>query len=430
MMTGVVHVHADLMSFQASDFGVFAGNAVSAGDGVQITGRVGALDNLWIGASSTVTGDIYSGNDLSAGDHLTVSGRAMANSDITLGQYASVTRLDALGATHGRDSEKILIGANSTGGHIYGASDVRVEIGGTITGNVHSGNTFDGKNNVVIGGSVWANQDAKVGVGGYAAGDLHAGHNVELKDDAVADGSMFAGNDAKLRIRAELGGSVHAGRHATLEADAAVHGDVTHVDILTMDPSATVDGTITQGTPQAPQSPDAPDSWMVGDRDDGSDPGFDPAGGSLLVTQDDTMNIVAGVYRYADGQMESGAKILADTTAGDVIISVAGDFSTANNAEIDIIGDGNVWIYSGANINLGDNAVVQANLVAFEDMSIGESSAVTGTLYAQDNLSLGSYVTIETGNPAVPEPGTIALLTFGSLGVLFRRHRRKLRLSA
>ena len=120
---------------------------------------------------------------------------------------------------------------------------------------------------------------------------------------------------------------------------------------------------------------------------------------------------------------------MADTTAGDVIISAADDFGLATECEIEIIGDGDVWIYAKDDINIGNGGTVRANLVAFDDMWIGHSSEVTGILYAQDKLGLGNYAVIVTDYQPVPEPGTIALLGFGGLGVLLRRHRRKIRVS-
>lgn len=363
-MMGAIPVHADLLRFQASEFGVLAGQDISMGQGVRVTGRVGSLDDIWISHDSTITGGVYAQDGFSTGERVTMTGRVVAGDHISLGRQNTVGRLD--------------VGTSGSKTDVYVGDD-------SVVGGIH------------------ADDDVSVGKNVSVTGDIHAGDDVDLNRNTV------------------------------------VHGDVTYAADFWKHSSATVDGTVTQG------AADAPDSWTVADRDDsdvpalthGSQQWYTSANQTatigagtyrdLRTGHDATLNLFAGEYKFRDVSLASGTKIVADTTAGDVIIIASDDFGLATKCEIEIIGDGDVWIYANDDINIGNCGTVRANLVAFDDMWIGHSSEVTGILYAQDNLSLGNYVVIVTDYQPVPEPGTIALLGFGGLGVLLRRHRRKIR---
>jgi len=428
---------ADLFQFEASDFGVFAGGSLSAGQEVQITGQVGALDSISLASQTILTGALYAGNDFTGRDSVHITGRAMAGESITLGQSVSVGRLDA-----GTSGDYVRVGKQSTVGAIYSGHGLVFDKDVTVQGSVHVAYRLHAKEDAVIQGGVYAGDDIRIEKRGVVLGDLHSGNKIELKDDVVA-ASLYAAGDVKLRKRVELSGGIDSGRNVALGDAALVHGGVVFKDGLTMGALAAIEGGVSQGTADSPQAPAGPDSWQGSTR---TEPGFSHGAADLSFSDsaaagidagsyqdlwaesDATLNLTAGEYEFRDVWLDARAKIVADTTGGDVVIKASGDFVLADSGRVEVLGDGQVWIYASDDINIGDGAVVRANMLAFDDMWIGTGSDVEGMLYAHDNLGLGDQVTVLAadggGGVPVPEPGTLALLGGGGMLLVLRRQRR------
>ena len=427
---------ADMFQSQASDFGVFAGRDLSVGKEVQITGQVGALDDISLAQKTILTGALYAGDDFSCGKSVHISGRAMAGDKIELGQSVSVGRLDA-----GTSNAHVKIGRYSTVGAVHSGYGLMLEKEVVVQGSVHVAYKFEAKEDAVIQGAVFAGDDIKIEKRGLVLGDLHSGDKIELKDDVVA-ASLYAAGDVKLKKRVQLSGGIDSGHNVDLDDDTVVHGDVVYADKLRMDRSATIEGIVTKGTADAPQAPDGPDSWSGSKR---TKPSFSHGGSSLRYDAHSTVSIdtgsykdlraghdatlafSAGEYEFRDVWLDARAKIVADTTGGDVIIKASDDFGLGDDCRVEVLGDGQVWIYASDDINIGGGAVVRANMLAFDDMWIGQGAGVEGIVYADDCMQLGDYVTVLTagGGATVPEPGTLVLLAGGGVLIVLRRRRRR-----
>lgn len=431
---------ADVIQFQADDFVVFAGRKLSTGKEVQITGRVGALDDIRLGQSTVVTGDVYSGDDFSCGSSVRISGRALASDALSLGQRVWVGRLDA-GTSGG--NRNISVDRYSTVGEIRGGKDVILARDVTVSGSIHAGDDLRADRDTAIAGNVYVRDDAAVGRG-VRVGEIHVNGDSLSVGRSATTASLYGAKDVNVERDATVQGDIHAGDDVSLNRGVTVQGSVTYVDSFWQHSSATVAGGSAQGTPDAPQAQADPDAWQGAKR---TQPGFSHGSADLSFDShttagiapgtyrdlwaghDATLSLAAGQYEFRDVWLDAKTKILADTTGGDVVIRAADDFGLARDCQVQVVGDGQVWIYAADNLDIGSGGRVRANLLAFDDMSVDRNAGVEGILYAHGNLELGDCVTISAGGApeAVPEPGTLALLGLGAVGVLFRRRRRHVR---
>lgn len=432
---------ADLIQFQWQDFGVLAGDNLSVGKAAEITGRIGALDDVWLAQRTIITGDVYAADDLSAGKASQISGSLMAGDSISLGRNVRAGRLDA-GATG--SSRRITVGRDSVVGEVRAGRDVSLGRGVNVLAAVHAGESFSAGADATIAGAVRAADRVTLGRS-VTVGEVHAGgRSLHVGRDSTT-GSLYGARDVDIGRGATVQGDVHAADDVNVNRDAAVQGGVVYADRFWQHNSAAVSGQIVQGTADAPMAPLGPDGWALIGAAPGE--GLDFSYGrehqrigarqsvsieageyrDLTAGRRATLNLTAGEYSFRNVSMGGGGTIVADTTAGDVVVKSAKNIALADGVRVEVLGGGKVWLYGAKDISIGAGSSVKANLLALDDVWIDSNTSIEGSIFASDEIGLGSYVVVLAGGAQAPEPGTLALLGLGGTLLLFRRRRRAAR---
>jgi len=432
---------ADVLEINVRDFTVFAGQSLSTGQNVQITGMTGANLDVWFGNGVSVQGNVFAGGDLSAGNNTTLVGRALANDRIDLGSNVSVGRLDAGGSGSDR---YVTVGSNGSIESIYASGDVSVGNNGVVAGGIYSGASASLGNNSSVAGRVQAVSDVGVG-NGVGVGRVDAGRDISVSSGAVT-GGLRAGDDVSIGS-ATVNGDVHAGDDGSLNGNGVIHGNVTYGDKFSRSKSSVVDGTVAQGTAESPDlANDGPDSFQTTLRecptftcgstnlyyDSGQTVTLAPGSyGTLSVGADATLYLSAGVYDFANIWLDGSVRIIADTTGGDVVVNSYEDLGTGSGVNFSVNGTGKLVFQARNDLDIGRDSTIQADLLAFNDLRIDRDTSITGFLYATGGIWLDYGVNVMGGGSAamvaggqVPEPGTLAVLALGGLTMLTRLRRR------
>ncbi len=391
------------VSYTPDEYKVFAGSDLTIGADSQIWGRAGAGLDALVYASAMIiydgtAGDLLVNDDVDIRYNVRITGRVMAFntnvSDATIDgiltadapapfpqlEYVSIGgRIDSWG--------EVDIGVASTvGGSIFQKGsdrDVYLRENVTVAGVMHINNTQTG------GGKPWFNVHSTATVSGP-------------------------------------GGSIYEGEWKITK----------------------LDGTFTSGVGPPPPSATEPDTYAFSLRDE-SEAAFDETGvtdvlygdgetvvvspGTYRDLDDDgtggegaTLRLSAGTYYFRDISLASTANIIADTSAGDVIIIAFSDLTTLGSNILSRVGQGNVVIRVGDDLTIGANSTIDADLLAYSYDVYGETSILTigndtwvlGMVYSEDDVVIGDRVVI-------PEPGTLMLLGVGAVCMLLKRRRRR-----
>jgi cytoskeletal protein CcmA (bactofilin family) len=138
-----------------------------------------------------------------------------------------------------------------------------------------------------------------------------------------------------------------------------------------------------------------------------------------------TVNLTSGSYNLSSFWAGNGSVVNIDTTSGDVVLNVVGNFSVGSGVKFVSSGSGTLrvnvfnsdaWLDNNVNIK-GDIRVYGGGLTT------GSSVNLTGSVYATGDIYLGndSDVTYASTSTSIPEPSTIVLFTASAMVFIARR---------
>lgn len=345
----------------------------------------------------------------------------------------------AVMSTHASDFA-VFSGANfSTGqnvtikGMVGAGNDFNLGNNGVITGNALAGGNLTiqqngSTGNIISHSAVWLASNTQVG-------SIDAGRTIGL-DQGARSGSLHAATDVMIYNGAQVTGSVMGGGSFYAGPGARVTQGVSYGTTAWADPQAQISGGLTK------TSSPAPDTFSVTLL---SKPNFKTTGsgqtyhgqnstvhlvagnyGELAVEQNSRITLGAGTYNFSRIYLGQDVQLIADTSAGDVIINIVNDLSSSQNNQFLDQGIGNLLIRTGGAMYLGQNSRVEGSLQSFATMTIDRNSTIAGQLYSSQNMYLSDNVVVggagASGVVAVPEPASATLLLAGCL-MLCRRRR-------
>ncbi|MBN2843919.1 MAG: hypothetical protein JXM68_12570 [Sedimentisphaerales bacterium] len=246
------------------------------------------------------------------------------------------------------------------------------------------------------GYSVLTNGSISTGTGVQIEGDLGAGNSIWLADRTLVSGNI------------NTAGGISTGNNV------AITGDLNYSSSYWMPGSSSVSGEISKQSWNAPQIGDINISAGNTSLYYASNSNIELASGSyssLTVSSGSTVYLSSGIYNFSSVWLDRNVNIIADTSAGDVIINSVRSFSTSSNVKLSSIGTGFTSIVSGDSYYLGSNNDIAANLLARNSGSVDSRTVITGAVYASNSLWLANDVSIAPAvAPVVPEPATILIL--------------------
>jgi len=321
---------------------------------------------------------------------------------------------------------------------------------------VLSGGSFGADQGVQIRGNVGAVGSVWFAKNSTVTGGVYSNSQVSLDQSTAVSGRIVSGSDIYL-ARYASAGSLDAFRNVSLDRNTSV-GAITALKNVSIDKSSTVAGNVAyngsywagsgvsiQGSVTRGKAD--PDVWSVTLRSDpglatsssrslwyatGSTINLNPGDyGQLSVDRNATIYLTAGVYNFSSIWIGRETKIVADTSAGNVVVNVTGGLSMDRQADIDRTGANYVTFQAGGNVWLGRDANAQASFLSYNGtVSIDTCGYIDGFLYSARDMWLGANTQV-TGTglsgamQAVPEPATLAMLLLGLPLLRTRRWRGK-----
>jgi hypothetical protein len=326
-------------------------------------------------------------------------------------------------------------GSNVTiGGNVGAIGDLYFNNHNVVTGNAYSRGSVQLSNNtttgnVIAGTSAYFNNNA-------TAGTVSAGTTIGLENNAATN-SLRAGTSVSLNgNNATVNGSVNAGT-SFYAGKATVTGSVNYGSSYYADSNASITGPVTQGSVLAP------DSWSTTLRTSNlrinnstnslyyapSSTNTLAAGRYAGVNLDagSTLTLSAGTYNFSSLYLSAGAKILANTSAGNVIINIASTVSTASNSLFGNLGTGSLLMQTGGDLYMNANSRFEGSLISYSTMTLDQGTIVTGSVYSSGAMYLNNNVNIGGAGslPVIPEPASVSLLLIGGAALLLRRPARR-----
>ncbi|MEO1130560.1 MAG: hypothetical protein AAFX05_12765, partial [Planctomycetota bacterium] len=155
--------------------------------------------------------------------------------------------------------------------------------------------------------------------------------------------------------------------------------------------------------------------------------------GNARTGNDVTIRLTAGEYVFTSLDLGHRVDLLADTSAGDVVIRILGDVAANDDITIARDGFGLVTLLALGDMRFGPRANLDASIGALANgnVRLGDDSAVEGSVYAAGNLRLGRRSTVEGRQPLpnasrIPTPSaTTGMLIAGGAWSAARRRRRR-----
>lgn len=314
------------------------------------------------------------------------------------------------------NAEAAMIG-DPTGFAVYSGGQISTQSGAEIEGSIGAASVWLG-NNTEVEGSV------------YTGANLGGGQKVEVSGSLYVGAALSLGNKAKIGGTAWYGTTYSVGNNSTITgglseldaADAWSPGPLPDLDVL---------------------APGVGSEWFANNSSYELAPG---AYGGLSTGNNVTLDLVAGEYSFDSMWLAQNSDLNVDTSGGDVVIHVTGNFSTGSNVAITTSGGGSLTVLVGGSVWLAQNTTSQANFISVgSTIGLGAGAEVQGVLWAVGDISMGSntkvygaegfaYGEIFGGgdefvgggaSTMIPEPATAALLLAGLAMVLDRRPRKK-----
>ena len=334
---------------------------------------------------------------------------------------------------------------------VLSGSSLSTGTGVTIGGNVGAIGDLYFNNNNVISGAAFSNASVQLsnntttgnviaGTSAYfnngsSAGTVSAGTTIGLDNNATT-GSLRAGTGVSLNNNARVNGSVSAGT-SFYAGQAIVTSGVNYGSSYSAASNASITGPVTQGSVLAP------DSWSTTLRSNNLPVNnssnslyYAPSSNVTLATGsyggvtldgNTTLTLTAGTYNFSSLYMNSGAKILANTSAGNVIINIASTVSTAAGSLFTNTGTGSLLMQTGGSMYLNSSSRFEGSLISYSTMTLDQGTIVTGSVYSSGAMYLNNNVNIGGAGslPVIPEPASVSLLLIGGASLLLRRPTRR-----
>jgi hypothetical protein len=139
-----------------------------------------------------------------------------------------------------------------------------------------------------------------------------------------------------------------------------------------------------------------------------------------------TINLSAGNYNLSSFWIGSGSVVNVDTSAGDVVLNVAGEFSVSSGVTFVSSGKGalRVNVFKSDAWFDSDSKLTGVVSVFGGGLSTGSSVGLVGSVYATGNVYLGNDSTVTYSAFNIPEPASLVI--FATMGMLFAvRNRRR-----
>jgi len=293
--------------------------------------------------------------------------------------------------------------------------NVRLDRGVAVRGGAYTLGTFHAAREVLIDGPVVA------------------GGNVRLDKQAVA-GRVASGANVALARDVTVTGPVAAARRLHIDRDSLVRGDASYGTEAQVHASATIEGDLGRDLlaidTWSPTLMDEPAAWQAlpgsTHHAHGADVTLAPdTYGGLHLDRDGTLRLTAGTYDLGSVRLDRGTRVVADTSAGDVLVAIAGSLNVDRDTVFETTGGGSLVFLADSSVCLGRGVQADASFYSFGNLGVEADAHITGRLYSAGNLWMGQNVEVQgPANPAyVPEPATLALVLAGA-GILGRRRRR------
>ncbi|MBN1436242.1 MAG: hypothetical protein JW936_04140 [Sedimentisphaerales bacterium] len=257
------------------------------------------------------------------------------------------------------------------------------------------------------------------------SGETSIGNNVTINGLAGFDGNIYAGNGTA------FGDSVFTSGTFGGENNLTIAGDLVYGQQSWINPKITVGGSIVGPT----------NSWTTVSF---TNPGLTTSGtdslwyenkssntltagdyGSLSTGNQANIYVSAGTYNFGSVWLGNNTNIIADTSAGNVIINAVGSFSTGQNVSISYVGSGGVMVQSGNDLSLGESNEIAANIRSFGSMNVGNNNVINGRVFARGQTWIGnnSHIAGVGSSVGVPEPATLLMLMPGAYLCLRKKYR-------
>jgi hypothetical protein len=253
-------------------------------------------------------------------------------------------------------------------------------------------------------------------VGLWAGGTISMGSGVSVSGIAASGGGFSANSGANL-------GSIYTEKDVWIGGNSMVSGDITAGGSISVS-GVKISGTVSQfsnftlpkldtlekttfGTEDVYGKNNSVTKLLAGDYKD------------LSFGKNTTLNLFAGKYNFQSFWMDRDSTVNIDTSAGNVVLNLAGGFSTSRNVKFSNTGSGSLQInIFGKDFWLGSGSSLSATLKVFGgNISTESSASLYGQAYATGNIWLGDRSQVEYHSFAgeIPEPSTLAFLAVAGI---------------
>ncbi|HAL45356.1 MAG: hypothetical protein A2Y12_11690 [Planctomycetes bacterium GWF2_42_9] len=256
------------------------------------------------------------------------------------------------------------------------------------------------------GGSIGAGKDVTItGVSASkSAINLDKGTNA---DSIYTMGSIWLGNDVTVSGDATANGTISKSKSAVVTGSSNSYADFSlpTLDLLSKPATGTINIYAASNSSKS-LSPGEYSEWTFGNGT--------------------TVNLSSGSYNLSSFWAGTGSVVNIDTTSGDVVLNVAGNFSVGSGVKFVSSGSGTLYVnVYNSDAWLDNNANIRGNIRVYGGgLSTGTSVNLTGSIYATGDIYLGNYsdVTYAATTSSIPEPSTLVI--FAAAGMVFIARRR------
>ncbi|MCE5340453.1 MAG: hypothetical protein LLF92_04920 [Planctomycetaceae bacterium] len=147
---------------------------------------------------------------------------------------------------------------------------------------------------------------------------------------------------------------------------------------------------------------------------------------SWSLSSNTTTNLSAGSYNLSSFWVGSGSVVNVDTSAGDVVLNVAGEFSVSSGVTFVSSGSGTLRVNVFKSDAWFDSKSKLTGIVSVYGggLTTGSSVGLIGSVYATGNVYLGSDSTVTYSAFSIPEPTSLVIFATMSMFLVVRNQRR------